>query len=69
MPDDHVPSLSYLVDALTQRVEYAEFQGLDDERRALCQARKAIVDHCLRERRNLSIIETILDRLHIRPAA
>jgi len=69
MKDDHVPSLSYLVDALQVRIEYAEFQGLDDEYRALCQARKAIVDHCIGERRNLSIIETILDRLHLRPAA
>jgi len=69
MNEDHVPSLSYLVDAIQARIEYAEFQGLDDEHRALCQARKAIVDHCLKERRNLSIIETVLDRLHLRPAA
>lgn len=69
MNDDHVPSLSSLVDALTVRIEWAELQGLDDEQRALTEAREAILAHVFRENRNVSIIRLVLSRLHIRPAA
>lgn len=67
---EQVPSLSYLVDALTVRLEWAEHQGLTREAAALHQARECITDHVFeREARKVTILAQILERLHFRPAA
>ena len=69
MNDPNVPSLSYILDALTVRIEYDEGQGLVDEHRALVEARAVIEAHVFGELRNRSIIALIRQRLARRFAA
>lgn len=63
--NDHVPSLSTVVDVLTVRREYAESIGNDQEEAAMRQALTAVENHIFQEAKKLSLIARILIRLHL----
>lgn len=67
--NDHVPSLSTIVDMLTARIEHAEHIGNAPEATALRIARTAVLDHVFREDRQMTWIARILVRLHIEKRA
>ena len=68
--NDHVPSLSTIVDVLDARIEYADHQGLTVEAAALRESREIILCHVFdREVKQLSWLGQILHRIHLKAAA